>query len=75
LMRSLAAFMLEPRASWSAVIDRHYHDQSHFVHEFHAFMGCTPSDYAAQPHPVLGAFMAERKRIWGSPVQTLDPPT
>jgi AraC-like DNA-binding protein len=75
LMRSLAAFMLEPRASWSAVIDRHYHDQSHFVHEFHAFMGCTPSDYAAQPHPVLSAFMAERKRIWGSPVQTLDPPT
>ena len=74
LMRSLAAFMLEPEASWSQVIDRHYHDQSHFVHEFHAFMRCTPSEYAAQPHPVLGAFMAERKRVWGSPAQTLDKP-
>ncbi len=74
LMRSLAAYMLEPEASWSDVIDRHYHDQSHFVHEFHAFMRCTPSEYAAHPHPVLSAFMAERKRIWGSPAQTLDAP-
>lgn len=74
LMRSLAAFMLDPDASWTEVIDRHYHDQSHFVHEFHTFMRCTPSEYAAQPHPVLAAFMAERKRVWGSPVQTLDAP-
>ncbi|MBX7501126.1 AraC family transcriptional regulator [Qipengyuania sp. YG27] len=74
LMRSLAAFMLEPQASWSDVIDRHYHDQSHFVHEFHAFMRCTPSEYAAKPHPVMRAFMAERKRVWGSPAQTLDDP-
>ncbi|MEX0343069.1 MAG: helix-turn-helix domain-containing protein [Erythrobacter sp.] len=74
LMRSLAAFMLEPRASWSEVIDRHYHDQSHFVHEFHAFMQCTPSEYASMPHPVLSAFMVERERIWGSPAQTLDEP-
>ncbi|MBX7482372.1 helix-turn-helix domain-containing protein [Qipengyuania sp. 6D47A] len=74
LMRSLAAFMLEPRANWSEVIDRHYHDQSHFVHEFHAFMRCSPSEYAAKPHPVLSAFMAERKRVWGSPVQALDKP-
>lgn len=74
LMRTLGAFMLAPEASWSQVIDRHYHDQSHFVHEFHAFMGCTPSEYAAKPHPVLSAFMAERARVWGSPAQTLDKP-
>ena len=74
LMRSLPAFMLEPQANWSGVIDRHYHDQSHFVHEFRAFMHCSPSEYAAQYHPVLSAFMAERKRVWGSPVQTLDKP-
>ena len=66
--------MLEPEASWSNVIDGHYHDQSHFVREFHAFMRSTPSEYAALPHPVLSAFMVERKRIWGSPVQTLDKP-
>ncbi len=74
LMRSLAAFMLEPQSNWSEVIDRHYHDQSHFVHEFHAFMQCSPSEYAAKSHPVLSAFMVERKRVWGSPVQTLDRP-
>lgn len=74
LMRSLAAFMLEPRANWSDVIDRHYHDQSHFVHEFHAFMDCKPSEYGARAHPILAAFMAERKRIWGSPAQAQDVP-
>lgn len=73
MMRTLAAFMLEG-GSWTSVIDRHYHDQAHFVHEFHAFMGMTPSDYAAMPHPILGAFMSERQRVWGSPVQTLDRP-
>ncbi|MEZ5681167.1 MAG: helix-turn-helix domain-containing protein [Erythrobacter sp.] len=73
LMRTLAAYMLEG-GSWTSVIDRHYHDQSHFVHEFHGFMGMTPSEYAAMPHPILSAFMAERKRVWGSPVQTLDRP-
>lgn len=73
LMRTLAAFMIEG-GSWTSVIDRHYHDQAHFVHEFQAFMGMSPSEYAAMPHPILGAFMAERQRVWGSPVQTLDKP-
>lgn len=73
MMRTLAAFMLEG-GSWTSVIDRHYHDQAHFVHEFHAFMGMSPSEYAAMEHPIMGAFMAERQRVWGSPVQTLDRP-
>ncbi|MGE5952485.1 MAG: helix-turn-helix domain-containing protein, partial [Qipengyuania vulgaris] len=74
MMRSLAAFMLSDGKSWSETIDRHYHDQAHFVHEFHTFMGMSPSQYAAMPHPVLTAFMEHRQRIWGSPVQTLDSP-
>ena len=74
MMRSLAAFMLSDGKSWTETIDRHYHDQAHFVHEFHTFMGMAPTQYAAMPHPVLKAFMAERQRIWGSPVQTLDTP-
>ncbi|QPC98586.1 helix-turn-helix transcriptional regulator [Qipengyuania soli] len=73
LMRTLAAFMLDG-GSWSSVIDRHYHDQAHFVHEFHSFMGMTPSEYAAMSHPIISAFMSERQRVWGSPVQTLDRP-
>lgn len=71
LVRTLGAFLTEP-GSWTSVIDRHYHDQAHFVHEFKSFMGMSPSEYAALPHPVLGAFAAERRRIWGSPVQRLD---
>ena len=74
MMRSLAAFMLSDSQNWSETIDRHYHDQAHFVHEFHNFMGMSPSQYAQRPHPVLEAFMTERQRVWGSPVQTLDAP-
>ena len=74
MMRSLAAFMLSDGKSWSETIDRHYHDQAHFVHEFHTFMGMSPTQYAAMPHPVLTAFMENRQRVWGSPVQTLDIP-
>ncbi|MBX7458872.1 helix-turn-helix domain-containing protein [Qipengyuania sp. 1NDH17] len=74
MMRSLAAFMLSDGKSWTETIDRHYHDQAHFVHEFHTFMGMSPTQYAAMPHPVLAAFMEERQRVWGSPVQTLDTP-
>ena len=71
LVRTLGAFLTEP-GRWTSVIDRHYHDQAHFVHEFRSFIGMSPSEYAALPHPVLGSFAAERRRIWGSPVQSLD---
>lgn len=73
MMRSLAAFMLSD-TSWSQAIDRQYHDQAHFVHEFHNFMGMSPSQYARMDHPILRAFMTERQRVWGSPVQALDSP-
>lgn len=74
MMRTLAAFMLTEQSKWSGVIDDHYHDQAHFVHEFQAFMKMSPSEYANMPHPVLSAFMKERQKVWGSPVQTLDRP-
>lgn len=75
LMRSLAGYMVGPADTWTNAIDCHYHDQAHFVREFQAFMGCTPGDYARRPHPVLAAFMAERQRIMGSAVHTLDVPS
>lgn len=74
MMRTLAAFMLADKAHWSEVIDCNYTDQAHFTHEFHAFMGMSPSEFAAREHPILAAFMAERARVLGSPVQTLDRP-
>ena len=74
MMRTLSAFMLADRASWSQVIDLHFTDHAHFTHEFHAFMKMSPSEFAALDHPILAAFMAERARVMGSPVQTLDRP-
>lgn len=74
MMRTLSAFMLADRASWSQVIDLHYTDHAHFTREFHGFMRMSPTEYAALDHPVLTAFMAERARIMGSPAQTLDRP-
>lgn len=73
-MRSLATFMLAPKGNWTSAIDQLYHDQAHFVRDFKWFMGMTPSEYAALDHPVLGAFMQERARIWGAAAQTLDIP-
>lgn len=73
-MRSLATFMLTKDSNWTEAIDEHYHDQSHFTRDFRTFMEMTPTEYAALPHPILGAFMAERARVWGSPAQTLDRP-
>lgn len=73
-MRSLVQFMLDPSQTWIGSIDPHYHDQAQFVRDFHEFMGCTPSDYAAVPHPILGPVLRERARITGAAVQTLDRP-
>ena len=73
-MRSLADFMLHARNNWTAAIDPHYHDQAHFVRDFRAFMTMSPSEYAALDHPIVGAFMKERARIWGTAAQTLDRP-
>lgn len=74
-VRSLAAWMLGGMGRWTAAIDELYTDQAHFNHEFHEFMGMSPSEYAALPHPILAAFMAQRARVWGSPAQTLDKPS
>ena len=74
-MRSLAAWMLGGMGRWSAAIDELYTDQAHFNHEFHEFMGMSPTEYAALPHPILSAFMEQRAKTWGSPAQTLDRPS
>lgn len=73
-MRSLAQFMLDRSLKWIGAIDAHYHDQAQFVRDFHAFMGMSPRQYAAMPHPVLERFMYERARVHGAAVQTLDVP-
>ena len=73
-MRSLTQFMLDPSLKWIGALDGSYHDQAQFVRDFHEFMGMTPRDYAARPHPILETFMHERDRVRGAAVQTLDRP-
>lgn len=74
-MRSLTSFMLHQGTRWTEVMDADYHDQAQFTREFHEFMTMNPSEYAALDHPVIGAFMEARARLWGSAAQTLDRPT
>lgn len=73
-MRSLVQFMLDNASNWSEAMDEHYHDQAQFVREFRDFMQMSPGEYAAREHPILGAFMKHRARIWGAGAQTLDAP-
>jgi AraC-like DNA-binding protein len=74
-MRSLAQFMLDPSLKWIGAMDGNYHDQAQFVRDFREFMGLSPREYAAQPHPVLERFLHERMKAHGAAVQTLDKPT
>lgn len=73
-MRSLSQYLLDPSLKWIGVLDGHYHDQAQFVHDFHAFMGMSPSAYAALDKPILSAVIQARARFAGRAVQALDTP-
>jgi AraC-like DNA-binding protein len=65
-LRSLAQFTVAGGGNWSKSLDRQYYDQAHFVRDFKAFMGMTPSEYADAPHPVLDPIMAQRMADQGA---------
>ena len=73
-LRSLAQFMLDPTLTWISTLDWQYVDQAHFVRDFKRFMGMSPSQYAAQDHPVLRAAARARAAAAGAAVQILHAP-
>ena len=73
-LRSLVQYTLDPSRKWVRAIDPHYHDQAQFVRDFHHFMGMSPREYAAKPHPILDSMIRARVAAMGSAVQVLHPP-
>lgn len=73
-LRSLARYMLDGERVWSSALDEHYYDQAQFVKDFRAFMGMTPSEYGAMPHPIIDRIIAQRMADQGAAPET-DLPT
>jgi len=73
-LRSLAHYMLDPSLNWIGAIDGQYHDQAQFVRDFNAFMGLSPRQYAALPHPILQPIMRQRMSDAGA-LEAIDLPT
>ncbi len=73
-LRSLAHYMLDPSLNWIGALDGQYHDQAQFVRDFKAFMGLSPRQYAALPHPILQPIMRQRMTDAGA-LDATDLPT
>lgn len=73
-VRTLGQALLDPSQSWSECVDLNYYDQAHFNRDFKRFMGLTPRQYMAQPHPILGIGATERTKALGQPLQAMDRP-
>jgi len=75
LLRTLAAMRDSEGGTMSQLLDAHFSDQAHFIHEFNYHMGTTPKVYLAREQPIMGEAWKRRKALLGAPVQLLQPPT
>lgn len=73
-VRTLGQALMNPDQSWSECVDLNYYDQAHFNRDFKRFMGLTPRQYMAQPHPIFGIGATERTKALGRPLQAMDRP-
>ena len=74
-LRSLASYMLDPSMNWIDSIDFGYHDQAHFVRDFHRFMNMSPSAYSQLDKPILAAAVRGRMEAAGQAMQVLHRPS
>ncbi len=70
-MRTLEAALASPERSFAQVLDDAYFDQSHFVRDFHHFMGSSPTAYFQLERPLLGLAQQERLKALGASFQGL----
>ena len=62
-LRMLDQLNLHPYREWPTFLDPRYVDQSHFIRDFHAFMGMTPSTYLARSRPLTLAHLHEQQLL------------
>lgn len=74
-VRTLTRLEEEPEANWVDVLDIGYHDQSHFIHDSHEFLGMAPGDFLRLPRPINAASTRLRRAMLGAPAQALHRPT
>ncbi|MBT9473926.1 MAG: helix-turn-helix domain-containing protein [Pseudomonadota bacterium] len=70
-LRTLQELREHPGEGSASLIDAWYYDQSHFVRDFHRFMGMSPSAYFALPHQLLGPAARARMAALGASLQGL----
>jgi AraC-like DNA-binding protein len=73
-LRSLDRVVHNPDRTLTELLEESYADQSHFVREFRAFMGLSPTAYFAEPRTMMRLAAAERERVVGQTMQGLHRP-
>jgi AraC-like DNA-binding protein len=73
-LRTLDRVVHNPGRTLTELLEVSYADQSHFVREFRAFMGLTPTAYFAEPRTMMRLAGAERERVLGQTMQGLHQP-
>ena len=67
-LRTVDSMLGTPDPPLSALIAGDYVDQSHFIREFRAFMGLSPTEYLALPREVMRRAMRARWQLRGQSV-------
>jgi AraC-like DNA-binding protein len=73
-LNALDQMMRQPEPKPGDLLPEGYADQSHFIHEFKAFMGTTPGRYLASPRIVMQRAAAQRAALFGQSLQGLHAP-